>query len=331
MAQLVTPPRVFIDTCHLSGILCAQRGESVPNDRDGSRTAAYQRLNSWLRDGICSPVWCELLAAEWIRHEDAERARKYARILDAAPQVFEFDPGAAVAQAECLNECRRIRPALEIPRFEIVRPIAIVRPLLALMSQHHPDWDEAASTIGLKMPPGTPPEASVEMFVEAYICLSPVNAKAREVGVKGDKFAFDTTKATQQGCSPEKIFSDSTIKYWVLNALQLKDLLTAVDPECNPEEIVEQIDLRNCPGLCFYYRLYDKFVRSKKAYDDPHDLIDHAFIPGLCYCDHALVDKRVRDLIEQVQRDSVGREVTAASDPRNLVSAIFALLNDSVA
>lgn len=334
MVHLVTPPRVFIDTCHLSGMLDAQRGGAASNDPDGSRMGAYQTLNSWVRNGVCSPVWCELLVAEWIRHKDAGRARKYARILDTAPQAFEFDPGAAVAQAECLNECRRIRPELEIPRFEIVRPIAIMKPLLEFMKQHHPDWNEVASTIALKMPPGPPPlewsVRTVGLTVEAYIGLSPMNAKAREVGEKGDKFAFDTTKNTQQSCSPKKIFSDATIKYWILNALQLKDLLISVDPTCDPEGITDQIDLQNCPGLFFYYRLYNKFVRSKDEYDDPHDLIDHAFIPGLWYCDHALVDKRVRNLVEEVQRDGVGHRVEAASDPRRFVTAVSARLGDRV-
>ncbi len=326
----MTPPRVFLDTCHLSGMLCAQRGDSVPNDRDGCRTAAYQTLNSWLREGIFSPVWCELLVAEWIRHEDPERARRYARILDSAPQVLEFDPGVAVPQAECLNECRRIQPELQFPQFEILRPIALIRQLLVFMNQHHPNAKEAASSMEMQMPQGPQPQGTVRMFVEAYICVSPAASSVWEVGVKGDKFAFDTTKATQQSCSPEKLFLPATIKNWVLNALRLKDMLASVNPDCNPEDIVERIDISKCPGLCFYYRFYHNFVRNKKAYDDPHDLIDHAFIPGLCYCDHALVDKRVRDLIEQVQRDGAGREVTAASDPRNLVSAVSALLNDSV-
>ena len=75
MPEIIKPPRIFVDTCHLSRMHMVRLGQQVPNDLDSTRTQAYRKLEKWFAGGICTPVWCEILAAEWIRDKELNRTR----------------------------------------------------------------------------------------------------------------------------------------------------------------------------------------------------------------------------------------------------------------
>lgn len=104
--------------------------------------------------------------------------------------------------------------------------------------------------------------------------------------------------------------------------MQLKEILRSVDAECEPQLIIDKIELKNCGGTRLYFYVYDKYVRGKNKYDDPHDMIDLATIAGFAYCDYALVDKRVRAYIEQAQKSGVGEGLQAEHDVREVITSI---------
>lgn len=319
--RLLTPPRVFMDTWSLSQVLQVQRDGQLVGD-DGSRAKALRSVYRCISDGTCTPVYCEALAGEWVRHADAKRPDQYARLLDRCDRVFEFDPMPGLPLAECLNECGRIDPDLGLPVFEMLRPLGVVNPLLVFVSAHHPDCPPSLANLGETQPTGPPPKASVGLSVQLYKQLQKGSVDLWSVGIEGDRIAFERTKATQGSVPASVIASERVIKHWITNGLSLKAILHSVSPTTDVDLLIASMDLTACPGTMFYYRVYDKYVRAKAEYDEPSDLVDQSYIPGLAYCDYALVDKRIRNFVEQAQRDGVGGGLIALSDVRDLDRAL---------
>ncbi len=322
MSNIITPPRVFIDTSHLSNMLRVQRGEGVPND-DGSRAVAYGQIHKWLRSGAATAVFCESLIIEWIRHEDKKRPFRYAQLLDSAACVLEFPPMPGVPLAEALNECSRTHPQLGLPRFEIVRALSVEDPLLIFLSKHDPDMKSTTPAhLDRQRPPRPSLKASVALKVKEYQRLAKLDGSLWQVGVEGDRIAFETTKATQTGKSAARIHRHETLRYWLMKAFPLEAVLRSACPDREPEDLVAELDQARCPGTLLYYRAYDKYVRARDRYDDPHDFVDQTYVPGLAYCDFAMVDKRVREFITQGQRDLRVSTPVVVSDARPLTKAI---------
>lgn len=283
-----------------------------------------------MRSGACTTVFCETLASEWVRHHDKKRPDDYAKLLDRCDCVHEFDPMPGVPLAECLNECGRLDTSLGLSEFKILRPLAAIKPLLVFLSTHHPDCPRCVADLEETQPSGTLPEATVLQTVQSYQSLLEANAKLWSIGVDGDRTAFETTKTTQANISVSTIGKETTIKYWVASALGLEQILNSVSPETNAKELIASIDLTRCPGTCLYFRAYDKYVRSKTNYDEPSDLVDQSYLPGLAYCDYALVDKRIRNFIEQAQREGAAPNLTAMSNMRDFATALQRRLGEGM-
>lgn len=308
--------------------------KDLPNDSDGSSARACRDLHKWLQSGAITAVFCEALIGDWIRHFDKNRAFQYANILDSAPCLLEFPPGArGVPLAEALNECRRTHPELGLPQFEVLHNLCLgyKDPLLNFLSQHHPDTENGAhGPLDEQHLPGSPPKPSVAFKVESYLYTTNQNQGLWQEGVDGDKIAFNVTKKTQADASSiSELHSDRWIKYWVLKALQLDVVLRSDCPSRKPEDIVAQIDLKRCPGTLLYYYEYNKYVRAKEQYNDPNDFVDQLFVPGLAYCDFATVDKRVRELITQAKRDLNISKPVVCNDVRELVTCIASQIGEA--
>ncbi len=322
MAKLIRPARVFLDTSHLSHVRRIRSGLGLSNDPNGNRATAYAQLSRWLRDGHCAPVFCEILAYEWFRHRDPNRAREYASIYDAAPCVLFNDPTPGIQTIEALNECRRVQPSLDIPLFEPIRQFAWRNPLLAFVSKHLADVQGTAlANLDAQMPAGPLPEPSIGIFVEIIRDMATANPEVWQIGIAGDQVAFETTKATIAEHGDERVFSGRVKRHWLLTGCRLGEILTSVDPTCDAAAIVSQINLNRCRATNLYLDTYNKYVRGKQRYDDPHDLIDVSVIGGLAYCDFALVDKRMREYVRQALGRNSERAQLVFSDPVAFVEA----------
>lgn len=319
MKTVLTPPRVFLDTSHLSRLADIRAGRKE-QDSESGRAQAYRTILRWINNGFVTPVVCTMLVGEWLRHASARRAMEYAAVFDSAVHALEIPVLSCVCIAEGINALGHLRPNLGFPRFSLIRPLSFVDDVLLYISDHHPSIDPSLRNLRGGLPPGVPPKMSLRSLVRLVRQMRHFSESTYKVGIDGDRHCFQVSRSTADVLPKGERASSARVREWMLHAFPLREIAMSAFPHGDIENALRDIDMRECPGTRLYYSEYLEYVRSKREYDAPSDFFDQSYVAGLAYCDFALVDRRLAEFVRKaVRRLSPPVGVFATKCPIELV------------
>lgn len=315
LARVHRPLRIFLDTSKLSDLAFVSRGLPLPNP-SSDRTVKYQRVLEGLRNGALVPLAVFSMIGEWAKYGDTRKANGYADVLDGARshlEAYGCDDGII---AEATNSISSQRPDLGLPRFDLLHP---------------PDWDEPVRTFILRSDPASrqfmasalpgvpnvnPGPMTVRIRLNVARMIQSHHASVLEASIAADRQAFDDTANSIERVGLSALQSTESIHHWLEHSTQLGDVLRHYCPSVPVQDLVQLVQLDQCPGTMLYYHTYLRYVNANLngRRHAPTDMVDLVTIPALAYADVALVDRRTAEYVRQARQVQGVPQVSVYSD-----------------
>jgi len=242
-------------------------------------------------------------------------------LYDNSANLLQVEPDPLIFILEALNGCRQVRPDLGIPQFEIVRQFSLQSPCADFLRQHLPAAQEGLTRMVVESPVRVP--STVKSLVKTLHAHIKSNDEPWRVAIDGFEESLRVTREDKASRSDTSRYSSKTILHWLVYQKRVGEILTSLDPEIDPMQVIQEIDLEACPATLLWVNAYDQYVRANPTMREDHDIIDVAFVPALAYADASLIEKRMRAYVHQGEsgmRDSV------FSDPVEFVQRVGAVV-----
>ena len=301
-SPILMPPKVYLDTNHLIHIDKLRAGKAVPQ----KCRAAYELIDELIRKHQIGLVFNFMSPIEWLDgNATLDTARQLAAVVDSAKLQYYFEGDEFFLTAELVAECRRIDATLNLPLLEILQvrnDSGRIRTTPGTLCKAIPGFYEGRPIpqylTGIE-PPAEIAVYSVGKYVEGAYNFRQANPESVVDRVAGFNSTLidDMTKAIPR-LRDKDLVSISDIPRWLKRYLRIDKILSAMNPDCNIDDIVGRIEIERCPGLALWFKVREHRIRANYAPKD-NDIDDWIFIPAMPYVDLTLTEKNLRDLVHR--------------------------------
>lgn len=292
-------PKLYLDTSHLINIAKVRKGESLSSTK-ASFENAYRTIDELIRERHFGIVFNPAAPLEWVDgNATLSTALEIANVIDTAPLQYEIEGDSLVYLREVLDELQRLNPELILPHFPVFSLRTLDSPVrrgLAILANSVPEFFDEGQ---LAVPPS---ELAAEVpYTSARFCTERAwqfkfnRADAYQERVNGFRFALDQDMRLLQE-RPSKKFVTQDFHNWIRHRLKADRILTKLNPDEDPDRLLDKVELSNCPAISVYFNTRNSRIRSGHSVSD-NDVDDWMYLPTLVYADLVLSERQLSHFV----------------------------------
>jgi len=296
------PPKIYLDTNHLIYISDVRKGKKLP---EGLSEKDYNRLDEYMKS-CCGIIFNLAATLEWVEGNATENsASEIAAVVDSAKLKFLFEADYLVYTQEILEQCQKQNSDIQVPSLPIFQKLSdncTFNSARGILVNKVPDYLKPNEIGQLEKKEGTPIEVqivSVRQWVEETFKWKKKNLEIYRKRVDDFSSGFlDNIELKNEYFSNQQQYR----KDWIKRFLKVKKILKALNAGVDADNILEQIDIKDCPAVNLYWTVREKRMRSGNPPKD-NDVDDYGYIPVIPYADIVLIEKNLREFIFQADNN----------------------------
>lgn len=300
--QIVSPPKLYLDTGHLINIVRLRQGRELSEGQD---PGAYSFLDECIKEYL-GIIFNPAAPLEWVDGEATkESANDIAAVIDSAKLSYLHEYDTCIYLAELLEECQRKNPTIAIlnlpkihkwgdgERFKLANEI---------IAAEIPDYfsENELDPVGNSSVKYTwTPAPSARDYVERAFQFRQIKPGTHRQRVDD----WNTGMQEDMDCMNE--YSSSPVTYQMdcmKRWTRIDTVIETLNPGINVDAILSEIEIAKCPAANLYIRARDHRIRASFAPKD-NDVDDWMSLPVVPYADFVLTERQLRHFIRQVNPD----------------------------
>lgn len=320
--QVLAPPIIYLDTCHLIQIARLRKGAEIPENSED----AYKRLDDCLRQKHFGVVFYPSAALEWVDGDATlDTAFELADIIETASLQYEIESDFHVYLYEVLKELKRISPNLSVPDFEVwgvrQRGSGLKRPIPVLLKKVPAYFEEGlarglVSEEGVALPDYIPFD-SVREFVKSAHNFKQNKPDVYQERVEGHKSAVSKDLHTF-GTRKDKTIQVHDRNDWIKRYLKVELICTSLNEDVDLDELLRKIDFSRCPAASLFLKSHEKRLKAGIEAND-NDGDDWAFLHVFPYSDLVLTERQLSHFVRQADAEY---EKKVTHDPNRAIEIL---------
>ncbi len=298
------PPKIYLDTNHLIYITRVRKGQKLPQ---GQSEEDYKHLDECIRS-YCGLIFNPIATMDWIDgRATLQSASDIASVIDSAFIKYTMHERVELIYVhEILDQCRKQNPNIRVPDLppilQNISDNSTFTSALLILSNQVPDYLERNKMkqflYGEKNQTEIPASSARE-WVEGIFQRKlsyPEDYQNRKEDFKR-RVEYDIQHKDEYLCDLERYRKD-----WMKQFLMIDSILKAFNPGINVDDVLEKIDVKNCPSVDLFWKFHEKRIEFDKPPED-NDVDDYMFIPVIPYADISLIEKKFKGFIIQADNN----------------------------
>ena len=312
------PPKIYLDTNHLIYITKVRKGEELP---EGLSENDYKRLDYYIKS-CCGFIFNLYATLEWVEgNATKESASGIAAVVDSAQVKYMIEADYLGGYTkEVLAQCQKQKADIRIPNlppvFQNISDNNVFQSTLGILVRDIPDYLEKDKLKQIQRKgelPITVPALSAGEWTKETFIWKQKNEKIYQERVAGfiDSLSEDIARKDEYFSNPQQYRRD-----WIKRFLKIDKILKAFNPGIDVDEVLDKIDIEDCPATTLYWTVREKRMRSGLPPND-NDVDDYAYIPVIPYADVILIERQLRSFVLQADKSLESKVFTRVSDAIN--------------
>ncbi len=310
MSQILAPPKVYLDTGHLINIARLRRGEPIPN---ASLRDAYTTLDSYIVKKHFGLIYNPAAPLDWVDGKATfASASEIADVIQSAKLQYYFIGDPFIYTAEVFQELNRIAPTVTVPTLAILQPILPneeIAVALGVLAKLVPNFLTTKDLQGVRGGTNLPEKLRLPTFraiVKETFNYRDKRRSTYDERVEGFKAAMSND--IKHLVQIPKEMAELRIQ-WMDRFLRLNPILTALNPNISPNDLLATVDVERCPAMRLWFLARYRRIKAGFPAKD-NDVDDWGSLPVAPYADLMLTERHLREFIIQAD-PSFKKKVTA--------------------